>query len=98
MAFVQYLENCEIELKNLHCDSMGYQILRNKSKVFCFLIQSLKTPAANILKQEALAVGADFALPKDAILYKHECYSGILMLTLSQSKALLKNFNCNLLV
>lgn len=90
MAFVQYLENCETELKNLHCDTIGYQILHKKSKVFCFLIQSLKTPAANILKQEALAVGADFALPKDAILYKREHYSGILMLTLSQSKALLQ--------
>lgn len=90
MAFVQYLENCEVELKNLHCDKIGYQILHNKSKMFCFSIQSLKAPAANILKQESLAVGADFALPKDAILYQNEFYNGILMLTLSQSKALLK--------
>lgn len=90
MAFVQYLENCERELKNLQCDPMGYQILRKKSKVFCFFIQHLKAPAANILKQESLAIGADFALPRDAICYQQEFYSGILMLTLSQSKALLK--------
>lgn len=90
MVFVQYLENCENELKNLHCEDIGYQILRNKTKTFCFSIQSLKAPAANILKQEALAAGADFALPKDAILYQREFYNGILMLNLSQSKALLK--------
>ncbi len=90
MAFVQYLENCAIELKNLDCDARGYQILSKKNKTFCFSIQSLKAPAANILKQESLAVGADFALPKDAILYTREFYDGILMLNLSQSKALLK--------
>lgn len=90
MAFVQYLENCAIELKNLQCDERGYQILRQKNKTFCFSIQSLRAPAANILKQESLAVGADFALPKDAILYEREFYDGILMLNLSQSKALLK--------
>lgn len=87
---MQYLENCAIELKNLGCDTRGYQILRKKNKTFCFSIQSLKAPAANILKQESLAVGADFALPKDAILYEREFYDGILMLNLSQSKALLK--------
>ena len=87
---MQYLENCAIELKNLDCDAKGYQILRKKNKTFCFSIQSLKAPAANILKQESLAVGADFALPKDAILYTREFYDGILMLNLSQSKALLK--------
>ena len=90
MAFVQYLENSELELKRLNCDSLGYEILRNKDRIFHFLIQDLKAPAANILKQEALAVGADFALPRDAILYTKEFYSGILMLTRSQSKALLR--------
>lgn len=90
MAFVQYLENSELELKHLNCDTLGYAILRNKDRIFHFLIQDLKAPAANILKQEALAVGADFALPRDAILYTKEFYNGILMLTRSQSKALLK--------
>ena len=90
MAFVQYLENSELELKRLNCDSLGYEILRNKDRTFNFLIQDLKAPASNILKQEALAVGADFALPRDAILYTKEFYSGILMLTRSQSKALLR--------
>lgn len=90
MAFVQYLQNVEPTLKHLECDGVGYEILSHKNKVFNFLIKDLKTPAAHILKQEALAVGADFALPRDAILYTREYYSGILMLTRSQSKALLK--------
>lgn len=90
MAFVQFLEDSKLALEQLNCDSVGYGILRNKDKVLNFLIKDLKVPAAHILKQEALAVGADFALPKDAILYTKEFYSGILMVTRAQSKALLK--------
>ncbi len=90
MAFVQYLEDSKFALEQLNCDSVGYGILCNKDRVFNFLIKDLKVPAAHILKQEALAVGADFALPKDAILYTREFYSGILMLTRAQAKALLK--------
>ncbi|MBX7490951.1 dihydropteroate synthase [Helicobacter turcicus] len=90
MAFVQYLEDSKLALEQLNCDSVGYGILRNKDKVFNFLVKNLKVPAAHILKQEALAVGADFALPRDAILYTREFYDGILMLTRAQSKALLK--------
>lgn len=90
MAFVQYLGNVEPTLQHLECDAVGYEILSHKHKVLNFLIKDLKAPAAHILKQEALAVGADFALPSDAILYAREYYNGILMLTRSQSKALLK--------
>ncbi|TLD83978.1 dihydropteroate synthase [Helicobacter sp. MIT 11-5569] len=90
MAFVQYLEDSKLALEALNCDSVGYEILRNKDRVFNFLIKDLKVPAAQILKQEALAIGADFALPRDAILYVREFYDGILMLTRAQSKALLK--------
>ncbi|WP_299547899.1 dihydropteroate synthase [uncultured Helicobacter sp.] len=90
MAFVQYLEDSRLALEQLNCDCVGYEILCNKDRVFNFLIKDLKVPAAQILKQEALAVGADFALPKDAILYAREFYNGILMLTRAQAKVLLK--------
>lgn len=88
--FVKAIQDSTKELKQIQCDEMGYKILKDKTKVFGFYIYGLKTPAAQILKQESLACGGDFALPKDAILYKQESYNGILMVTKSQSKALLK--------
>ncbi|MDD6056398.1 MAG: dihydropteroate synthase [Helicobacter sp.] len=90
MAFIQFLQDSKVELKELGCDVAGYKILSQKDKIFNFYIKDLKASAAHILKQEALACGADFALPSDAILYKKESYNGILMLTKSQSKPLLK--------
>ncbi len=93
MPFVQYLESAKEELESLGCDKQGLHILHAKEKIFSFLIKDLKTPAAHILKQESLAVGADFALPKDAILYQKPSYCGILMLTRSQSKPLLRKLS-----
>ena len=90
MAFVQYLEDSRLALEQLNCESMGYAIMRDKDRVLHFLIKDLKVPAAHILKQEALAVGADFALPRDAILYTREFYDGVLMLTRAQGKGLLR--------
>ncbi len=36
------MENSELELKRLNCDALGYAILRNKDRIFHFLIQDLK--------------------------------------------------------
>lgn len=88
--FVKALNNPLCELKELGCDEAGFGILKNKMQTHCFYIYGLKTPAAQILKQEALACGGDFALPKEAILYTKESYNGILMLTKAQGKALLR--------
>ena len=88
--FVKRLKNCKKELKKLHCDGIGYEILSLKDEIFSFYLYGIKAPAANILKQEALACGGDFALPKDAIVYAKEFYDGILMITKSQAKVLLK--------
>ncbi|CAM2936354.1 dihydropteroate synthase [Helicobacter burdigaliensis] len=91
--FLKKLSDAKVELKNLGCDKLGYEILKNKEEIHSFYIYDLKAPAANILKQEALASGADFALPKDAILYQKEKYDGILMLSIAQSKALIKKLS-----
>lgn len=88
--FVKYLQNAHKELEILGCDKVGLGILSPKINHFCFLIENIKAPAAHILKQEALACGGDFALPKEAILSQQEHYKGILILTQSQSKPLLK--------
>lgn len=88
--FVKNIKNALEVLKQIGCDDGGFRILRDKIQTYSFLIEDLKTPAAHILKQEALACGGDFALPKDAILYKRDSYNGVLLITKSQSKALIK--------
>ena len=88
--FVKRLQNPSVDLMELPCESVAKSIIGAKMESFSFFVYDLRTPAANILKQEAIACGGDFALPKDAILYKNESYSGILTFTSSQSKALLK--------
>ncbi|MDE5591388.1 MAG: dihydropteroate synthase [Helicobacter sp.] len=88
--FIQRLGDCQKKLKDLHCDELGYQILSLKDRVLTFHIYGLKPHVAAILKQEALACGADLALPRDAIMYAREFYDGILMITRSQAKILIK--------
>lgn len=89
-TFIKALNNPLKELKELGCEEIGFGIMKNKIQTDCFYVYNLKTPAAQILKQEALACGGDFALPKDAILYQQDTYNGILMLNKAQSKVLLK--------
>ena len=88
--FVKNINNTLQVLEQIGCDDGGFRILKDKIQTYSFLIEDLKTPASHILKQEALACGGDFALPKDAILYKRDSYSGVLLITKSQSKALIK--------
>ncbi|RAX57826.1 dihydropteroate synthase [Helicobacter monodelphidis] len=55
-------------LSSLGCEKGGVRIMQQKAQIEFFFIKDLKTPAALILKQEALSLGAEVALPKEAIL------------------------------
>jgi len=57
-------------LKNLDVDSGGIEILASKTKLFLIEIKNLHVGAANILKQDALSVGADLAVPRGTIIAK----------------------------
>ena len=48
----------------------GSAIMEQKAHLHFIYIQGLKTPAANILKQDALSIGADLAVPKETITCK----------------------------
>lgn len=65
-------------------DKSGVEIMSKKSEMFAFKIENLSFSAAIVLKQEAIARGADFATPKDCILAKNTHYDGILLGTKSQ--------------
>ena len=66
-------------LKVLGVESGGVSIMAKKMELFYFFIKDLKTPAANILKQDALSIGADLAVPGGVILCEKPVYDCILI-------------------
>ncbi len=68
----------------------GIEIMKKKMKIELFYIKDLKTPAANILKQDALSVGAELAVEKNTILCKNETVDSILIVNEKQREALIK--------
>ena len=66
-------------LKALKVESGGVSIMAKKMELLYFFIKDLKTPAANILKQDALSIGADLAVPGGVILCEKPTYDCILI-------------------
>lgn len=78
------------EIQKLGSDEAGLKIMIKKGEIFSFHISSLPLAAVNILKQEALSVGGDFATPRECILGKQSHYDGILIATKSQLERIAK--------
>ncbi len=76
--------------KKLNVDGGGVEIMARKSEFSFIQIKELKTPAVNILKQEALSVGAELAVPSGVILCKKEFFDCLLFGTSAQFKILAK--------
>ncbi len=66
-------------LKRLGVESGGIDIISNKMELMFFFIKDLRTPAVNILKQDALSVGAELAVPSGAIVCQNPTYNCMLM-------------------
>jgi len=66
----------------------GSNILRKKAKVNLIYIKDMKSPAANILKQDALSIGADLAVPKNCVTCRDELVDAVLIANDSQLKEL----------
>ena len=66
-------------LKALGVESGGVGIMAKKMELLYFFIKDLKTPAANILKQDALSIGAELAVPGGVILCEKPVYDCILI-------------------
>jgi len=75
-------------LKELGVEGGGIKIMSKKSDQLFIKIENLKTPAVNILKQDALSVGAELAVPGGVILCKKEYYDCLLMGTKRQLEQL----------
>jgi len=66
-------------LKALNVESGGVGIMAKKMELMYFFIKDLKAPAANILKQDALSIGAELAVPGGVILCEEPTYDCILI-------------------
>jgi len=77
-------------LKILDVESGGVGIMAKKMELLYFFIKDLKTPAANILKQDALSIGADLAVPSGVILCEEPTYDCILIGTRKHMEVLSK--------
>lgn len=77
-------------LKDLNVESGGINIMSKKMELFYFYIKDLLTPAANILKQDALSIGAELAVPSGVILCAKEQYDCLLIGTRKHIEILAK--------
>ena len=77
-------------LNKLNLDSAGVDIIAKKMEQLFIKIENLKTPAVNILKQDALSVGAELAVPSGVILCQKEYYDCLLIGTKRQLQRLAK--------
>jgi len=64
---------------DLTCEKVGAKILAKKSSINTIYIKDLHTGAANILKQDALSIGADLAVPRGTILNSTKTVNAILI-------------------
>ena len=78
-------EICEI----IRPSDEGRNLMKKKSAINFFLIKDLRSPAANILKQDALSVGAELVTNRDVILNGANS-DALLMATDAQVLALAK--------
>lgn len=64
--------------KNLGCDSGGISILAKKTNLNTLYIKNMHVGAANILKQDALSIGADLAVPSGVIIAREKYVDAVL--------------------
>ena len=77
-------------LKALGVESGGVGIMAKKMELMYFFIKDLKAPAANILKQDALSIGAELAVPGGVILCEEPTYDCIIIGTRKHMELLSK--------
>lgn len=66
-------------LAELGVERAGANIISKKMQLRYYLIKDLKTPAVNILKQDALSIGAELAVPKGVVTCEKEMFDCILV-------------------
>ena len=79
-------------MKSIGAHQASLPIFANKNQILPFKLLQVRTPAANIIKQEMLAAGGDAVVPTGCVLNKDK-YSDVLLLgTRKHYNLLLKKF------
>jgi len=75
------IDNVDIEkeMKKLNVDKAGITIMKKKAYLNFFYIKDIYCGAANILKQDALSIGAELAVPNGSVNCKVEYHDAILI-------------------
>ncbi|WP_151899758.1 dihydropteroate synthase [Sulfurimonas hydrogeniphila] len=82
--------NIKDALQKLGVDSGGITILASKATMHILYIYDLHVGAANILKQDALSIGADLAVPRGTVIAAKPKVDCILIANTKQLKVLAK--------
>jgi dihydropteroate synthase len=82
--------NIKKQLQNLGVDDGGIAILASKSTMHILYIHDLHVGAANILKQDALSIGADLAVPRGTVVAAKPRVDCLLIANTKQLKTLAK--------
>ncbi|WP_456479408.1 dihydropteroate synthase [Nautilia sp.] len=77
-------------MKKIGVDSAGIEIMKKKKSEFLFFIKDINCGAANILKQDALSIGAELAVPVGAPDCKNSHFDALLMCNKKQLEILVK--------
>ncbi|OQX73857.1 MAG: dihydropteroate synthase [Campylobacteraceae bacterium 4484_4] len=77
-------------LKQIGSTREGNEIMKAKMRLHFLYLRDIRTPAANILKQDALSIGAELAVERDTILCKDEHIDALLIATTKQLRILAK--------
>lgn len=77
-------------LRQLNCDLGGINIMSKKAKVHTLFIKDIHVGAANILKQDALSIGAEVAVPDGVVIAKEKYVNALLIGTTKHFEILSK--------
>jgi dihydropteroate synthase len=75
-------------LQELGVEGAGVKIMSKKMQLYYFKIKDMRTPALNILKQDALSIGAEVAVPSGVITCENSHYDAVLIVNKKQLEIL----------
>ena len=89
-----YKLNDQIDLaklmQKLNVDKPGIEIMKKKHSKYIFYIKNISCAAANILKQDALSIGAELAVPIGVPNCKNKIFDALLLCNQKQLEILAK--------
>ena len=77
-------------MKKLNVDKIGIEIMKKKHSIYMFYIKDISCGAANILKQDALSIGAELIVPIGVPNCKLKIFDAILLCNQKQLEILSK--------